>query len=116
MATIAIGDIHGNLRALDDLLGRLMRDVTPADTIVFLGDYIDRGLDSKGCVERILGLGRETQADVVCLRGNHEDWMLRAMDDYSSHSWLLGMEALDTIRSYSALAADTFQKSISAAG
>jgi serine/threonine protein phosphatase 1 len=91
MATIAIGDIHGNLRALDDLLGRVRDDITLSDTVVFLGDYIDRGPDSKGCIDRILDFRREIIGEVVCLRGNHEDWLLRTMDDYTRHSWLMGI-------------------------
>jgi serine/threonine protein phosphatase 1 len=56
MATIAIGDIHGNLAALEDLLGQLAPDLTTGDTLVFLGDYIDRGPHSRGCIDRILEL------------------------------------------------------------
>ena len=54
VATIAIGDVHGNRAALDDLLTRLEPDLEASDTVVFLGDYIDRGPDSKGCIDRIL--------------------------------------------------------------
>jgi len=45
MSTIAIGDIHGNLRALEDLLNRIVPHIGSDDTVVFLGDYIDRGPD-----------------------------------------------------------------------
>lgn len=48
MSTIAIGDIHGNLTALTDLLGQIRGEVRRADTIVFLGDYMDRGPDTRG--------------------------------------------------------------------
>ena len=116
MATIAIGDIHGNCRALDDLLGQLEDEVDSRDTIVFLGDYIDRGPDSKACIDRILRLQREAGANVVCLRGNHEDWLLRTIDDHTRHSWLMGMEAFDTIRSYSGGAVEILQESVSSAG
>lgn len=102
MATIAVGDIHGNLPALADVLDQLRRELQPGDTVVFLGDYIDRGPDSKGCVDAILKFRSETDADVVPLIGNHEDWLLRTFHDHRRHSWLLGMEAFDTIRSYSA--------------
>lgn len=54
MATIAIGDVHGNRAALDDLLARLEGELDVDDTVVFLGDYIDRGPDSKGCIDSIL--------------------------------------------------------------
>ena len=53
MATIAVGDIHGYLGPLRDLLARLRAEVTQDDTVVFLGDYIDRGPDSKGCIDAI---------------------------------------------------------------
>lgn len=106
MPTYAIGDIHGNLTALDDLLARVLPELTSDDTLVFLGDYIDRGPDSRGCVERIVRLKEEAAFSLVTLLGNHEQWMLRTMDDPKCHSWLVGMEALDTIRSYSGEAAD----------
>ena len=101
MATVAVGDIHGNLAALLDLLGQLREEVEKEDVVVFLGDYIDRGSDSRGCVDAILTFRDESRAEVVCLRGNHEDWLLQTQADYTRHSWLLGMEALDTVRSYS---------------
>lgn len=69
MAVIAIGDIHGNLRALDDLLGKVRQEIDTGDTVEFLGDYIDRGPDSKGCIERILDFRRTSQIRVVALLG-----------------------------------------------
>jgi serine/threonine protein phosphatase 1 len=101
MATIAIGDIHGNLAALRDLLEKLRGDINDGDVVVFLGDYIDRGPDSRGCIDAILAFRDAIPAEVVCLRGNHEDWLLRTQNDFTHHSWLLVMEALSTIRSYS---------------
>jgi predicted phosphodiesterase len=53
MATVVIGDVHGNLRALDDLLAQLGTRLAAKDTAVFLGDYIDRGPDSRGCIDRM---------------------------------------------------------------
>ena len=101
MATIAVGDIHGYLVQLTDLLTQLRAVVTPDDTVVFLGDYIDRGPDSKGCIDAILAFERDIAGTVVCLRGNHEDWLLRTLGDFCRHSWLMGMDGYDTIRSYS---------------
>ena len=116
MATIAVGDVHGNLAALDDLLGQLRTVTSEGDVVVFLGDYIDRGPESKACVDAILALKHDVAAEVVCLRGNHEDWLLRTQRDYHHHSWLLGMEAFDTIRSYSLEAAQTLRDAVSNAG
>jgi serine/threonine protein phosphatase 1 len=116
MATIAVGDIHGNRAALDDVLDQIRGETAAEDTVVFLGDYIDRGPDTSGCVELILGFQRECEAEVVCLVGNHEDWLLRTLRDFARHSWLLGMEAFDTIQSYSAAAARTLREAKSKAG
>jgi serine/threonine protein phosphatase 1 len=105
MATIGIGDIHGQLKPLRDLLERLRPNIGAGDTVVFLGDYIDRGTDTRACIDAILEFKATVASAVVCLRGNHEDWFLHTMRDYTQHAWLLGMEADDTIRSYSPSAA-----------
>lgn len=105
MSIIAVGDIHGQSGALEDLLSQILPVIRPADTLVFLGDYIDRGPDSKGCIHRILRLKAEARFSVVTLMGNHEQWMLRSLNDPTKHSWLIGMDALETIRNYSEEAA-----------
>ena len=109
MASIAIGDIHGNLAALNDLLAQIEPILTSCDTVVFLGDYIDRGAESSSVIDRILTLRRETIATVVTLKGNHEHWLLKTMSDYTCHSWLLATEAYSTIESYSPVAAETLR-------
>ena len=101
MATVAIGDIHGNADGLRDLLQQLATEIDPDDVVVFLGDYIDRGPDSKGCIDTILGFQESVEAEVVCLVGNHEDWLLRTRGDFRQHGWLRVMDGWDTIRSYS---------------
>jgi serine/threonine protein phosphatase 1 len=116
MATYAIGDIHGNLDALEDLLDTLLPVIRSEDTLVFMGDYIDRGPNSKGCLDQIIRLEAEAPFRVVALIGNHEDWMLRTLRDYTSHSWVLGMEAFETIASYSAQAAEALRVELENAG
>lgn len=76
--TFAIGDIHGDLEHLMRLLGRLPA-LDSRDTIVFMGDYIDRGPDSAGVVRCLMELPQHTRANIVCLRGNHEDGWVRAI-------------------------------------
>ena len=56
MATFIVGDIHGNATALGTLLVSIEKELREEDAIVFLGDYIDRGPNSRGCVEQILRL------------------------------------------------------------
>jgi len=83
MASFAIGDVHGNLQALDDLLQQLRREVAADDTVVFLGDYIDRGANSRRCIDRILEFRAASPAEVVTLMGNHEDWLLKTLRDFT---------------------------------
>lgn len=68
----AIGDIHGCL----SLLNKLIDSIQPrhSDTLIFLGDMIDRGPDSKGVIDRIRALQADCQ--VISLLGNHEEMML----------------------------------------
>jgi serine/threonine protein phosphatase 1 len=73
-----IGDIHGCLHMLKALMDKIAwRPET--DRLIFLGDYIDRGKDSKGVVDYILGLKR-LSARVECLLGNHEALFLGYLD------------------------------------
>jgi serine/threonine protein phosphatase 1 len=116
MATIAIGDVHGNRLALDDLLSRLEPEIERSDTVVFLGDYVDRGPDSKGCIDSILRFRDRSPATVVTLTGNHEDWLLRTFDDPQRHSWLTAMEGFATVASYSAAAAEVLLRAAEEAG
>ena len=101
MYVIAVGDIHGQSVALRGLLAQIVPQLRASDTLVFLGDYIDRGFDSRGCIEEILRLRSRSRVNVVTLMGNHEQWMLRSLHDPTKHSWLIAMDALPTIASYS---------------
>lgn len=74
--TIAIGDIHGCAVALDTVLNAVR--ARPDDTIVTLGDYIDRGIDSKGVIDRLIALRDECQ--LVSLLGNHDRMLLDLLD------------------------------------
>lgn len=67
----AIGDIHGQLAMLEDALDRIERDGGPNARIVFLGDYVDRGPDSCGVIER-LRQGLAEGRNWICLKGNHD--------------------------------------------
>lgn len=77
LRTIAIGDIHGCSAALRALINAIQ----PAtdDTLVLLGDYVDRGPDSRGVIDAVLEL--EQRCQVVPLVGNHELMLLDAVDN-----------------------------------
>ena len=68
----AVGDIHGEREMLDDLLGKLPLDSD--DAFVFMGDYIDRGPEPRGVVERLIELSKRQRC--VFLMGNHESMFL----------------------------------------
>jgi serine/threonine protein phosphatase 1 len=76
--TFAIGDVHGDLASLELLLSRLPT-LTKDDTVVFLGDYVDRGPNSAGVVAHVRKM-YDNPAKVVALRGNHEDAWLHVVD------------------------------------
>jgi serine/threonine protein phosphatase 1 len=116
MATIAIGDIHGNSLALDNVLAKLMPTISRRDVLVFLGDYIDRGPDTRGCLDRIVRLKEEARCAVVTLLGNHEDLMLKVLRDPTCHIWTLALQSFATIRSYSTEAAAVLDREIKRLG
>ena len=80
----AIGDIHGCLKTLKALLKKL--PYQPDDLLVFIGDYIDRGPDSKGVLEFLMQFMYE-HPHVVYLRGNHEQLCLDALKNKSEDAY-----------------------------
>lgn len=100
----AIGDVHGRRDLLDILLDRIaQREATlePSSVqIVFLGDLVDRGADSKGVIDRVIALA-QGPATVRVLRGNHDDVFLRAVQgDVRSARHLVRMGGRETVLSY----------------
>lgn len=78
----AVGDIHGQIEELDRILALIERDGGPDAAIVFLGDYVDRGLNSKAVVQRLME-GSQKNPNWVCLKGNHDRYLTRFYDDMS---------------------------------
>ncbi len=95
MGLIAIGDIHGCARTLDALLERLA--LMPDDHLVFVGDYVDRGPDTKGVIERLIALKKSHRC--TFLRGNHEALMLGYLDRDEYDLWRVN-GGLATLSSY----------------
>lgn len=94
--TIAIGDIHGCADALAALIDAIAPD--PTDTVVTLGDYLDRGPDSRGMLDRLIALAGRCR--LVPLLGNHEEALLDALRDTAHLRRWLGLGGADTLRSY----------------
>ena len=96
MRLLAIGDIHGCARAFDTLMVAVQP--TADDRIITLGDYVDRGPDSKGVLNRMIAL-HETGL-LVALRGNHELMMLRARSDQRQMRFWRDFGGKETLASY----------------
>jgi serine/threonine protein phosphatase 1 len=94
--TIAIGDIHGCLTAFNTLIDAIQP--TLQDTIVTVGDYVDRGPDAKGVLDRLLEL--ERQCNLIPLLGNHEEMMLAVLERRSEPYGWLGHGGVQTMESY----------------
>lgn len=102
----AIGDIHGRLDLLDDLLAQIESDDArrgPAQTtIVFLGDLVDRGPDSAGVIARLQHLSaNRPQGATRFLLGNHEEVFLRAVSgDLPALKFFIRIGGRETIISF----------------
>jgi serine/threonine protein phosphatase 1 len=84
MGLIAVGDIHGCSRTLKALLKAL--SLGAEDHLVFLGDYVDRGPDTRGVIHQLIALSK--QARCTFLRGNHEQAMLDWLSGKKGTHWL----------------------------
>jgi serine/threonine protein phosphatase 1 len=96
--TIAIGDIHGCSTALDTLIDAFEPRVD--DTVVTLGDYIDRGPDSRGVFDRLIDLSGRCR--LVPILGNHDELLLNIRDGKHPIEWLLDIGGRATLESYGA--------------
>jgi serine/threonine protein phosphatase 1 len=84
----AVGDVHGRLDALQPLIRAIADDLEAAPPagpalLVFLGDYVDRGPDSRGVVDLVLRMRDTPGLEVRALKGNHEEALLQFLDEPS---------------------------------
>jgi serine/threonine protein phosphatase 1 len=98
----AIGDIHGRLDLLNELLSRIEADIalrpTEKPLYVFLGDYIDRGASSRETIDRLIALAKAH--DCVFLKGNHELIALKCLSDRSLFDQWMRLGGVETLISY----------------
>jgi serine/threonine protein phosphatase 1 len=103
-AVYAIGDVHGRLDLLEDLLARIREDAGqhPSDSarsLIFLGDYVDRGPESRGVVDAVMS-DLLPGFTTVRLLGNHEEALLSFLDGESDGIDWLSFGGLETLLSY----------------
>ena len=96
MRVLAIGDVHGCLDQLDALLDWVQP--APDDKLVTLGDYVDRGPDSRRVLDRLLALTGRCR--LIPLLGNHDELLLDALADLDALPRWLRLGGTDTLRSY----------------
>ncbi|GHC54200.1 metallophosphoesterase family protein [Roseibacillus persicicus] len=97
MRTLAISDIHGCLDPLLTLWKTL--DPQPEDHIIFLGDYVDRGPDSKGVIDFLIEQSQKFRIDCLC--GNHEEKFVLSRIDKTDHAhWVDVWGGQETLDSY----------------
>lgn len=93
---IAIGDIHGCRAALAALIDAIRPQ--PDDRIVALGDFIDRGPDSRGVIDDLITLSRRCR--LIPIRGNHEEMLLGGLSGATPFRWWLEHGGEETLASY----------------
>lgn len=83
MLTVAIGDIHGCLKELEQLVERVQKNFSDPIQWITIGDYVDRGPDSKGVIDFVRNL------KAIALKGNHEDMLVKAYRGapYQRYEW-----------------------------
>ena len=97
----AVGDIHGRSDLLDRMVRLIRRDAAACSEkpiLVFLGDYVDRGKDSKGVIVQLIDLQREFAAQL--LRGNHDQVLLDFLRDPNTYRMWRDFGAVETLLSY----------------
>jgi serine/threonine protein phosphatase 1 len=97
----AIGDIHGRADLLSEifhLIDRTRRNISVSSVEIYLGDYIDRGPDSRRVIDALIA--RSKIANCVFLRGNHEQMLLNSLSDHSSLASWLALGGQPTLVSY----------------
>jgi len=98
----AIGDIHGRLDLLNELLARIGSDIALRPTVrplyVFLGDYIDRGSASRETIDRLIEHGKTHES--VFLKGNHELIAIKCLSDRGLFDQWLRLGGRETLVSY----------------
>jgi len=95
--TLAIGDIHGGLKALKEILK--MADVQSDDLLIFLGDYVDGWSESAETIDFLIDL--KQRQNCIILKGNHDDLILNWLKTDKTNPKWLQHGGRSTIKSYS---------------
>ncbi len=98
MRTLAIGDIHGCLNSLRSIVQQA--NLSPEDRLILMGDYVDRGQDSRGVIDWILK--KRGSMKIITLKGNHELIMVQAAKSMANYGFWVSCGGVQTLTSYGA--------------
>ncbi|MFV5687497.1 metallophosphoesterase family protein [Flavobacterium sp. ZT3R25] len=108
MRTLVIGDIHGGLHALHQIMERA--NVTTKDTLIFLGDYVDGWSQSPQVIDYLIELQKKQAC--ICIRGNHDDLLLEWLNKSNDNLMWYKHGGEATVIAYETIDAETKQKHI----
>lgn len=98
--TLVIGDIHGGLKGLEQVLKRA--ELSPSDHLIFLGDYVDGWSESAPLIDYLIELDKKYSC--IFIRGNHDTWCMEWLESKVPNPiWLKhgGLSTIDSYQSYS---------------
>lgn len=101
----AVGDIHGRADLLRSLMGKISDDASRASpgaqpVLVFVGDYVDRGPGAKDVIDQVIALQLAGRFEVRSLKGNHEEFLLRFLQDAAVGASWSEYGGLQTLAAY----------------
>ncbi|SHF80816.1 serine/threonine protein phosphatase 1 [Flavobacterium fluvii] len=108
MRTLVIGDIHGGLRALHQIMERA--NVTPKDTLIFLGDYVDGWSQSPQVIDYLIEL--KTTHNCICILGNHDELVLEWLEKSKENLTWYNHGGESTVLAYSKVDRKTIKRHI----
>ena len=108
MRTLVIGDIHGGLRALHQIMERA--NVTPKDTLIFLGDYVDGWSQSPQVIDYLIEL--KTTHNCICILGNHDELVLEWLEKSKENLTWYNHGGESTVLAYSKVDKKTIKRHI----
>lgn len=108
MRTLVIGDIHGGLRALHQIMERAM--VTPQDKLIFLGDYVDGWSQSPQVIDFLIEL--KITHNIICILGNHDELLLEWLDNSADNLLWYKHGGEATVLAYEKVSSETKKKHI----
>ena len=108
MRTLVIGDIHGGLRALHQIMERAK--VTPSDTLIFLGDYVDGWSQSPQVIDYLIKL--QTNHNCVFIRGNHDELLLEWLNKTKDNPLWYKHGGESTVLAYANVSEESVKKHV----